>query len=80
MALLTWQNGTAHHAVRIAGNKGSREWAFWVDVAEGSALHIEVVVTFWELGTAALDKFVSERLPPWTTKLSGVTLLSEWSF
>lgn len=74
------EDGVAHQVVRIAGNRGSRLWSLWVDVSEGSQLRIEVAVTFWGRGTAALDKFVVERLPPWTTKLSGVTFLSDWTY
>lgn len=46
----------------------------------GGHLHIEVAVTYWQRNTPALDKFVAERLPPWTTLLSGVTMHSEWTF
>jgi hypothetical protein len=109
------QDGTPQHVVRIAGNSGSEEWLFWVDVEQvtlgfvlvcdtaadsstvrrvlrvlsvpvsahclqGGHLFIEVAVTYWERSTAALDKFVTERLPKWTTLLWGVTMHSEWSF
>lgn len=47
---------------------------------EDGQLHIEVAVTYWQYTTAALDKFIAERLPPWTTLLSGVTMHSEWTF
>ena len=30
----TLQDGTPQHVVRIAGNSGSEEWLFWVDVEQ----------------------------------------------
>lgn len=78
--LISLQGGGAEHAVRIAGNAGSEEWRFWVDLATGGRLHIEVAVTYWQRSTAALDKLIAERMPPWTTLLSGVSMHSDWSF
>ena len=74
------QDGTPEHAIRIAGNNGSRVWDFWVDVGAGTPLRLEVVVTFWQRSTAALDKLVAERMPTWATMLSGVSLHSHWEF
>lgn len=74
------QDGTPEHAIRIAGNNGSRVWDFWVDMGAGTPLRLEVVVSFWQRSTAALVKLVAERMPAWTTMLSGVSLHSHWEF
>lgn len=80
LATFSAQDGKPEHGLRFAGNEGSREWTFWVDVAAGSTLRVEVVVSFWQRGTAALDKLIAERMPKWTTMLSGVSLHSQWDF
>lgn len=74
------QDGKVEHAVRIAGNAGSEEWRFWVDLMAGGALHIEVAVTYWERSTPALDKLIAERMPAWVTLLLGVSMHSDWTF
>ena len=75
------QGGGWEHAVRIAGNAGSEEWRFWVDLQpDRGQLHIELAVTYWQRSTAALDKLIAERMPPWTTLLSGVSMHSDWTF
>lgn len=49
-------------------------------ILQGGQVLIEVAVTYWERSSEALDKFVAERLPKWTTLLWGVTMHSEWTF
>ena len=84
---LVWQQKTEHvqdgeleHIVRIAGDQGSETWPFWVGLAAGGAVHMELSVTYWDRMQPAMSGFIRRLAPPWSTLLPGTSYISEWTF
>jgi len=76
--LLPLQGNATAHMVRYASGPHTTVWPFWVDVPDGSSLHIELFVKHCE-ATPETEAVVAS-MPEWATTAAVTMWESGWEF